>query len=149
MRFVNNYIKLNANIGRWDPTQTQDCTFCTTNHVVLGAAKEKYPHFFGTCNITQNFATSYFNEFLEKIHFNFSIEWLLLGAPSVLNKDLISIINIELMFMNYFLYNCRNKKKRPLLNDFHNYMTWNRKILFKNPSYKKNLKKLNFVFDTG
>ena len=149
LRFVNNYIKLNANIGRWDPTQTQDCTFCTQSYVVLGAAKEKYPHFFGICNITKPFATSYFNGFLEKIHFDFSIEWLLLGAPSVLNKNLAEIIIIEIMFLNFFLYRCRNKKKKPLLNDFHNFMSWNRKILLKNNAYKRNFKRLNFVFDNG
>ena len=149
LKFVNNHIKLNANIGRWDPTQKQDCSFCTQSYVVLGAAKEKYPHFFGVCSITQPFAKRYFNEFLEKIHFDFSIEWLLLGAPSVINKKLTDIINIEIMFMNFFLYTCRNKQKKPLLNDFHNYMSWNRKILMKNPAYKRNFKRLNFVFDNG
>ena len=59
------------------------------------------------------------------------------------------IINIEIMFLNFFLYNCRFKKKKPNIIDFSNYMRWNRVILFKNLSYSRKFAKLCFPFDNG
>ena len=149
LNFVNNYYKLNVHLSNEDPTVSADCSFCTTNYVALGAEREKIDHFFGKCNVTKRFATEYFNQFLENVNFNFSIDWLLLGAPSTLALDLIFIINIEIMFLNYFMYNCRFKKSKPRIIDFLNFMSWNRKVIRKNHSYNVKFAKLKFPFDRG
>ena len=141
LKFVNNYLKLNVHLngnGR-NPQISPDCSFCTTNYVVLGAEREKIDHFFGKCNVSKKFASDYFSEFLQNIDVNFSIDWLLLGAPSTLAMDLIFIINIEIMFLTYFMHNCRFKKTKPKINDFLNFMSWNRKVMLKNNSYNVKL----------
>ena len=149
LKFVNNYYKLNVHLHGRDNTVSADCSFCTTNYVALGAEREKIDHFFGKCNVTQNFATNYFNEFLQHVNFNFSIDWLLLGAPSTIAFDLLFIINIEIMFLNYFMYNCRFKKTKPKINDFINFMSWNRNVIRKNHGYNVKFAKLKFPFDRG
>ena len=149
LKFVNNYYKLNIHLHNTDPTISSDCSFCTTNYVALGAEREKIDHFFGKCHISQNFAKTYFSSFLQNTHATFSIDWLLVGAPTNLAADLIFLINIEIMFLNFFMYNCRFKRKKPLINDFLQYMSWNRKVLMRNNIYHKKFLRLQIPFDNG
>ena len=97
----------------------------------------------------RNFANEYFNDFLQNTHVNFSIDWLLVGAPTTIAADLITIINIEIMFLNFFMYNCRFKKTKPRIIDFLHFMSWNRKVLLRNASYKKKFLRLQIPFDNG
>ena len=149
LKFVNNYYKLNVHLNGRDPLIPADCSFCTTNYIALGAEREKIDHFYGKCNISRKFATDYFNEFLQFVNVDFSPDWLLIGAPSTIAFDLIFVINIEIIFLNYFMYNCRFKKTKPKINDFLNYMSWNRKVIRKNQGYNIKFAKLKFPFDRG
>ena len=148
LKFFNNHEKYNANINHFDAEVSQNCTFCTGPDN-LGAVKETKRHFFGTCNVTRDFAFEYFNTFLQNVDFNFEISWLLIGAPAHFSHNHIYIINIELIHFNFFLFKCRKMRKKPTILAFNNFMSWHRKILFRHNNYKIKFKSHKFPYDTG
>ena len=70
------------------------------------------------------------------------MQWLLIGAPSYINLKILNVINIELMFVNYFLYRSRLSKKLPTIRDFKFFMNWNRALMLKNKYYAQGFSKL-------
>ena len=143
MIFLNNGLKLNSHISKFDASQNKNCTFCSLSQRFNPAPSERLRHFFYYCPISSEFAEEYFNNFLENLPIiTFNMQWLLIGAPSYINFKLLNAINIELMFVNYFLYRSRLAKKLPTIRDFKFFMGWNRSILLKNKHYAQGYSKL-------
>ena len=94
-----------------------------------------------------SFANTYFETFLNNVNLEFSINFLLLGVPSILPESLAFIVNIEIMMLNFFLFNARKKKQLPLMINFNQFIAWHRKHLCKNKNYMVKFKRV--VFDPG
>ena len=143
MSFLNNNLKLNAHISKFDVNQNKNCTFCSLSQRYNPAPSERLRHFFYYCPISTEFAENHFQSFLENINLiDFNMQWLMIGAPSYINFKLLNVINIELMFINYFLYRSRLSKKLPTIRDFKFFMSWNRALLLKNTYYSQGYAKL-------
>ena len=143
MIFLHNNIKLNAHISKFDNSQDKGCTFCNLSQRYNPAPSERIRHFFYYCPISTDFAERYFGEFLTNINLiEFNMQWLLIGAPSYITFKVLNVINIELIFVNYFLYRSRLSKKLPTIRDFKFYMSWNRALLLKNSYYAQGYAKL-------
>ena len=143
MIFLNNGLKLNAHISKFDVNTNKNCTFCSLCQRFNPAPSERLRHFFYYCPISTDFAENYFTSFLEHINLiEFNMQWLLIGAPSYINFKLLNVINIELFFVNYFLYKSRLSKKLPTIRNFQFFMNWNRKLLLKNKYYAQGFSKL-------
>ena len=148
-KLFHNYLKLNAAINHFDNSVSQECSFCLIDYR-RPCPKEVVEHVYFHCPTIIDFAKKYFQEFfLLNTNINFEHSWLLIGAPTFLSEDQIFIINIEICFLNYFVYRARFKKRRPLIKDFKQFMFWNRNIAMRNKKYKKSFKKLNVPFDNG
>ena len=57
------------------------------------------------------------------------MDFLLIGVPSILPESLAFIINIEIIMLNFFLFNVRNKKQLPLMRNFNYFISWHRKLV--------------------
>ena len=77
------------------------------------------------------------------------MQWLLIGGPTFLNFKILNVVNIELMYVNFFLYRSRLSKKLPTIRDFKFYMSWNRALLLRNSYYAQGFAKFNLTIDNG
>lgn len=145
-KMLNNYHKFNASIAHFNENISACCTLCTLDKL-LPAPKETIKHFYYDCPVSEKFAKSYFETFLTNVNIDFSIDCLLLGAQSTIPESLAFILNIEIILLNFFLLNARNKKHLPLMRNFKQFMRWYRTLLLKNKKYSDNFQK--FVFDPG
>ena len=145
-KILNNYHKFNASIAHFNENISACCTLCTLDKL-LPAPKETIKHFYYDCPVSENFAKSYFETFLANVNIDFSIDCLLLGAHSTVPESLAFIFNIEIIFLNFFLLNARNKKHLPLMRNFNHFMCWYRTLLLKNKKYAVIFQK--FIFDPG
>ena len=148
-KFLHNYLKLNASIHHFDNSVQQECSFCIIDYR-RPSPKEVVEHVYFECPTIILFAQQYFeNYFLQGTNVKFEHSWLFIGAPTYLSESFIYVINIEICFFNFFVYRSRLKKRRPLVKDLQQFMTWNRKIALKNKKYKSSFKRLNIPFDNG
>ena len=145
-KLLNNYHKFNASIAHFNETISASCTACTAKKL-LPAPKETIKHMYYDCPVNENFAKKYFETFLNNTNINFSADFLLLGAPSILPESLAFIINIEIILLNFFLFNARNKKQLPLMRNFNHFIAWHRKLLTKNQNYAEIFQRQ--LFDPG
>ena len=145
-KLINNYHKFNANIAHFNENISASCTACTVQKL-LPAPKETIKHMYHDCPVNENFAKKYFETFLNNIDINFSMDFLLIGVPAILPESLAFIINIEIILLNFFLFNVRNKKQLPLMRNFNYFISWHRKLLLKNQNYADKYQRL--IFDPG
>ena len=94
-----------------------------------------------------DFANTYFGSFLNNINFDFSIDFLLLGAPSTLPESLAFILNIEIIMLNFFLFSARNKKQLPLARNLDSFISWHRTLFIRNKNYAEKFNRI--LFDPG
>ena len=145
-KLLNNYHKLNGGIAHFNENISAACTPCSLKNL-RPSPKETLKHFFYECPVNNNFAHTYFNTFLNRINIDFSMDFLLLGAPSILPESLAFIINIEIIMMNFFLFNSRYKNRLPLLRNIQHYTSWHRTLFCKNKNYDEKYQR--FRFDPG
>ena len=120
----------------------------TVGQLLVG--QEIVEHVYFECPTIIRFAKEYFEEyFLLGTNIIFDHSWLFIGAPTYLSENLIYVINIEICFLNYFVYKSRFKKRRPIVRDLKQFLFWNRKIALKNKKYKLSFQKLQIPFDNG
>ena len=147
-RSINNYNYFNANISNFR-LESPECTLCKLDRN-LPAPRETTQHFFLDCPVTTNFTTNYFTEFLQNMEFNFDSSWLLVGVPKTLTSNIINVVNIEITLVLFFIFQSRLKKKLPLNSNLLEFISFQRKFLFKNKNYKLGYEKLTtFQFDPG
>ena len=146
LKHLNNTIKYNVHKSKINSLVSPSCTFCELERI-LPAQRETIKHFFIECPTTFSFANNYFNNNLRVLNFIFSQENLLIGAPSYLPDFVIFILNIEILMLNFFLYNCAKKKKTPLMCNFICFIANYRKLFLQNGTYSKKFSKI--IFDPG
>ena len=66
-----------------------------------------------------------------------SSSFIFIGAPTFLNHSSSVVINVEIILVAYFLFQCRLKKKLPLSNNLNNDMKSHRDILSLSSKYNK------------
>ena len=145
---INNYNYFNANISNFRP-ESPDCTLCILDRN-LPAPKETAQHFYLDCPVTTDITTNYFTDFLHNIQLNFDASWLLVGVPKTLTSKMITVLNIEIILVLYFIFQSRLKKKLPLNSNILEFISFQRKFLLKNKQYKQGYEKLTTIqFDPG
>ena len=146
VRLVNNTNKLNAGLNHFVSNIDDKCSYCIINNEE-SECRENTEHFFYQCKHTTSFAKKYFDKFFPTV--GFSKDWLLLGAPSTFSLSLMSILNIELMFLNLFLFRFRLTHNNPTIDDYNKFISLTRKIVLRNNNYKKSFDKIYKPFDNG
>ena len=147
-KLLNNLHKLNAHKHYFVANTSQECTLCTLSNL-RPAPKETLQHFFFNCPINTNFATNYFDDFLQNFQLNFDSSWFLTGSPILHNFKHNFIINIEILLVCYFLFNCRAKKTLPLMRNLVLYIGWNRRLLLRNSRYEIYFNIFSNPYDPG
>lgn len=147
-KMLNNQIKLNAHISHFDENISPSCTFCTVSRN-LPAEKETIKHFFIDCPSTNFLCNSYFSKLLRNKNCVFNNNWLLIGAPRTLYKNLSFVINIQLILMCLFLFKCRNKNQLPLEKNWEYFLTWHNTLFARSKKYSENLSLFSNPFDPG
>ena len=147
-KLLNNKLKFNGHLAHFLDNQSAECTFCVMSNM-RPAPKENIKHFFIDCPTSNNLYTNHFNNFLSNKPFNFSSDWTLLGAPSTLHASLAFILNIEILLISLFLFNCRARKLLPTQINLNYFISWNRSLLKKNRKYCINLSLFSNPFDPG
>jgi hypothetical protein len=104
---------------------------------VLPAPKENYAHFFIHCPTNQRICNTYFRSFLNNTNIIWESSFLTLGAPSDLVSWCSMIINIEILLVNFFIYESRVDKKIPLIVNLNYHTSRYRNILLLSPKYRK------------
>ena len=146
LKHLNNTNKYKCHLSKINHNISPNCTFCE-QYNLLPAQRETIKHFFIECPNTISLKNNYFNNNLKVTNFNFSMENLLIGAPSYLPDFVIFILNIEILMFNYFLYSCARKGKTPLMVNLICFISNYRKLYLKNGSYSKKFSKI--IFDPG
>ena len=145
-KHLNNTNKLNSHYAKLNHNISPTCTFCEQSKL-FPAQRETIKHFFIDCPTSISLANFHFNDNFKVLNFNFSMENLLIGAPSHLPDFVIFILNIEILMINFFLYNCARKKKIPLMMNLTCFITNYRKLFLKNGCYSRKFSKI--IFDPG
>ena len=146
LRFINNKEKLNIHLFKSRYNVFPACSFCAIDNDET-ENRETIEHFYNKCDTVREFSKSIFENYFPDV--NFDISWLLIGAPSNLSSSLIFIINIEIFFINFFLYNFQNSRCLPTLEHYNRFMSWYRIFMLKNERYKTAYYDHNFPFDNG
>jgi len=134
-KFLNNLLCLNSNLAHFSDINPA-CTMCTLSNN-LPPQKENYLHFFGHCPSNTNILLQYFNMFFANTNIIWESSFIFVGAPTFLNHSSSVVINVEIILVAYFLFQCRLKKKLPLLNNLNNDMKSHRDILSLSSKYNK------------
>ena len=120
-KYVNNLLYLNAQLAHFSNSVTNPaCSQCTRS-LILPAPKESILHFFMHCNPNICVLDNYFHEFLSHVELNWDPSFTILGAPNGIPFYAALIINTEIILANWFIFQCRAKKKQPLLIN----LSWN------------------------
>ena len=148
LKLLNNLHKLNAHQHHFVANTAQDCSPCTLSNL-RPTQKETLSHFFVNCPVNNNLAVSYFSDFLQNQQLIFDSSWFLIGAPIQHNIKKTFILNIEILLVCYFFFNCRAKQTLPLMRNLQMYIGWNRKLFFKNSRYEDYFNTFSNPFDPG
>ena len=134
-KLVNNGLLFNSNLSHFDALSFDpSCTPCSLSNY-LPAPKENYCHFFLSCQINQNITQNYFTTFLNHSNITWDQNFFILGAPSNLSFWCSMIINIEIVLVSFFLFQCRCDKKVPLASNLDYFISSNRKIFLLSNKY--------------
>ena len=133
--FLNNMLKLNSNLARMlnDPSRAA-CTFCSIGNI-LPPPSEKPPHLFAFCPLSRPTIETHMTTFFGHPS-PWEPEWQILGAPDRYTSDQAFIINIEILTVNFYLFNCRKEKVTPNTNDLKYHMNYYTEIFSFSKRYK-------------
>ena len=143
-KFLNNLLCLNSNLAHFSDINPA-CTMCILSRN-LPPQKENYLHFFGHCPTNTNILLQYFNTFFSNTNILWDSSFILIGTPSFINYSTSVVINVEIILVAHFIFQCRLKKKLPLLNNLNDYMKSHRKILLLSSRYNKSFSKWTHLF---
>ena len=146
-RMINNTNALNARLNHRDDSIDDYCSYCTIDNEHT-SNRETLEHFYGNCNTIHDFTKEVFRE---KFSINnYTKDWNLLGVPTTFNNTISSILNIEIILINLFLYKFRWHRVKPTLVEYNNYYSLTKMILCRSKFYKNNYDKLTLQpFDNG
>ena len=111
------------------------CTFCTLRNVQQ-PIKEKSYHFFCDCLPVFSTVESYFSTFFNNQNV-WSKKWQLIGAPPFFNNAEAMILNIEIMTINLFIWNCKKLNTLPTLDNLNYHINYYREIFLFSKRYKE------------
>ena len=136
-KLVNNGLLFNSNLSHFDNLNIDPaCTPCSIAKS-LPAPKENYCHFFLFCNINFIITNDYFSAFLRHSNITWDQNFFFLGAPSNLSYWCSMIINIEVLLVSYFLFQCKIEKRVPLKSNLEYFTKSNRNIFLLSNKYKQ------------
>ena len=144
-KFLNNGLLLNANLAHFDNLNVDpSCTLCSLSKR-NPPPKENYPHFFLYCNTNINISLVYFSNFLANSNITWDQKFFFLGAPTNATNWCSMIINVEIILVSFFLFQCRTEKKIPLINNLMYFTKSNRNILLLSCKYYRAWVKWNSI----
>ena len=135
-KFLNNRLILNANRAKMlNNPDLAPCTFCAVQNII-DPEKEKIGHLFKDCNFVRPILRDYFAIFFGTPYV-WNKKWQLIGAPSNFTSAEALLINVEIITVNAYIFNCKRLGTLPNLEDLKYHVNYYRDIYSYSSTYKK------------